>query len=397
MRRKGEAIDVAELGVPPPARGAPASSSQQQQRVWSASMQRTLNALANDLERGAELVVSDESDDSFDEERLDAEFFGEEGTLRSRLSSTASDIIAESFQEDLPSAGGKRRNTWWRILMSVLQACLVITLIVAAVYFFEEMFPDLNSQIKDWANWADSVGTWGTAAFILFAGILLMIPGVPGSLLCFSCGAVFGFIKGVFVAGTAHHIGACFAFLFARKLCKSRFERMLLTRPTLKNISLAASFEQWKVTFLSRFIVMPVQIKNYLFGVLPVTFKCFFTMAFLGDFQSTLATVYIGSVSSSILENAGDSENTKNSWLSMFSLFTAILMTTIASIVARRAYTRVIADLKTSSFSNNGSSQVVRRRSRRTLSSFRSIPEGDAGLARRRSAEDDILISPRSN
>lgn len=46
---------------------------------------------------------------------------------------------------------------------------------------------------------------------------------------------------------------------------------------------------------------MPVQLKNYIFGVLPVSFKCFFSMAFLGDLQSTFFSVYLGSISKDIL------------------------------------------------------------------------------------------------
>mmetsp|Transcript_3582 Transcript_3582/g.7907 ORF Transcript_3582/g.7907 Transcript_3582/m.7907 type:complete len:533 (-) Transcript_3582:280-1878(-) len=315
-----------------------------------------LRALADDLERGADWVVSDGEDSYESEDSVDE--WGRP-TLRSRLSSAADEILAESFQED-----AARPTSCFKVLATMTQIFTIILIAASCLYLLQQLFPDVNQAIKDWATWANSVGWQAMLAFCFVAAALLLIPGVPGSLLCFSCGAVFEFKKAFLIAGGAHHLGACMAFLSARLLCRTRFERLLLSRPTLRNMSAAARKEQWKVTFLSRFIVMPVQIKNYLFGVLPVTFPCFFIMSFLGDFQSTVFSVYLGSVSQTILDTSTNSRPLKSgavsngselaseadavadSWLPMLSLILAVAMTTLASIVARRSYMRVLAELK---------------------------------------------------
>ncbi|GBG24386.1 Hypothetical Protein FCC1311_006042 [Hondaea fermentalgiana] len=318
-----------------------------------------LRVLADDLERGADWVVSDgEEEPESDEDSLDE--WGRP-TLRSRLSSAADEILAETFQED-----AARPTTWFRVITIVAQVFLVILVAGAGFYTLQQLFPDVNEAIKAWALWANGMGFGGTLVFGLAVAGVLLVPGVPGSLVCFSIGAVFEFRKAYCIAAGAHHVGACTAFLAARLLCRTRFEKLLLSRPTLRNMSAAARKEQWRVTFLSRFIVMPVQIKNYLFGVLPVTFRCFFLMAFLGDFQSILFSVYLGSVSQTLLEagasrgasgkgdstsstanESGETSTNHESWLPMLSLLLAIIMTTIASIVARRSYMRVLAELKT--------------------------------------------------
>jgi len=231
------------------------------------------------------------------------------------------------------------------------------------------LFPDTSRLIKDLAGWADDYGSYGVVLFSLLAGLLMLIPGVPGSLLCFTCGAVFPFWSALAVAVAGHHLGAILAFLLSRWCLYTHFISLLKSRPTLRAMSRAAELEQWKVTFLSRFVFMPVQLKNYVFGVLQVSFKCFFFMALVGDFQSALFAVYLGSLSKNVIDstvntnknaitntdvqvtnldqqhqNEGLDGTQKILWV--VSVVLAITMTTVASIVARRAYNKVIRDME---------------------------------------------------
>lgn len=144
----------------------------------------------------------------------------------------------------------------------------------------------------------------------------------------------------------------------------------------------------WVGTFYSR---------NYLFGVLPVSFCCFFSMAFLGDFQSTIFSVYLGSLSSEFMENAaqtsagvatsdepldGGPSSMSTSWLPMMSLLVAITMTTIASVVARRAYMQVLCELKTTEEAHGkGVTLSIRKRRKRRPSLMRSSEEAAALVA----------------
>jgi len=311
-------------------------------------------------------VSSDESDsEDGDEDELLQK-------IKRRADSTAEEIIVDSFNENL--------QTGWKTktLISILQALLVITVVGLGMFGLKMAFPDAADTLKAWASWANDV-EYGTLVFAFLAGMILLIPGVPGSLLCFTCGTVFPFSQAFFVAAVGHHLGSCVAFLIARFLCRTRFEKMMLSRPTLKMMSIAAKMEQYKVTFLSRFIVMPVQIKNYLFGVLPVSFWCFFSMAFLGDLQSTLFSVYLGSISSNLLENASQEAGIDmtmggaSSWIPVVSIMVAVFMTTLASIVARRAYLQVLCEFRSEEVATqSGRVITVRKRRKRRPSSFRS-------------------------
>jgi hypothetical protein len=174
-----------------------------------------------------------------------------------RLNSEMDELIVDSFNEHY-SEGWKMKAA-----TTVLQVGVLVTALAVLVYSVQQVFPDLKEQLKSWASWANGQGDRGAAAFALGAALIMLVPGVPGSLLCFTCGTVFPFGRALLIAATGHHLGACLAFAIARVACRTRFEKLLVTRPTLKTMSAAAKIQQWKVTFLSRFIVMPVQIKNY--------------------------------------------------------------------------------------------------------------------------------------
>jgi hypothetical protein len=174
-----------------------------------------------------------------------------------RLNSEMDELIVDSFNEHY-SEGWKMKAA-----TTVLQVGVLVTFLAVLVYSVQQVFPDLKEQLKSWASWANGQGDRGAVAFSLGAALIMLVPGVPGSLLCFTCGTVFPFGRALLIAAAGHHIGACLAFVIARVACRTRFEKLLVTRPTLKTMSAAAKIQQWKVTFLSRFIVMPVQIKNY--------------------------------------------------------------------------------------------------------------------------------------
>jgi len=266
-------------------------------------------------------------------------------------------VIAESFS--LHYSQNFRR----RITATIIQAFVLGGAVLLFLMGMRYLFPNSGELIRDWATWANDTGWYGIIMFSIAAGCLLTIPGLPGSLLVFTCGAVFPFWRALVVAAVGHHLGSCLSFLISRYFLRNKFEEMIAARPTLKAMAMAAEIEQWKVTFLSRFIVMPVQVKNMFWGVLKVEFKCFFFMAFLGDLQSTIFGVYLGSLSQNLLENNimktkqsasavrvvnmdEDSPNSTSArWLWLVSLGLAITMTTFASIIARRAYMEVLCDI----------------------------------------------------
>jgi len=260
----------------------------------------------------------------------------------------------ESAQELIVDTMDGQFSDGFRSRSVLSHGALVVFICLVGFFLIRQIFPDLEGNATSWGRWANEMGNGGAAAFALVAGVVMLIPGVPGSLLCFTCGAVFpSFKTGLLVAISAHHLGACLAFGIARFCLRGHFEKLLATRPTLHTMSRAVTVEAYKVTFLSRFIVIPVQLKNYLFGVLPVSFRCFFSMALLGDLQSAVFTVYLGSVSTTLLVDHPSLKATEDSFwtkmegfLPVVSLIVAATMTTIASIVARRSYVKVLADIQ---------------------------------------------------
>jgi hypothetical protein len=145
------------------------------------------------------------------------------------------------------------------------------------------------------------------------------------------------------------------------------------------------------------------------FGVLPVSPPCFFLMAFLGDAQSILFSTYLGSISKSVLEAAATGASAISTataanqqhkapppgpqvvigvvelengqfdletgstagWLPVLSLIVAASMTTIASVVARRAYLQVLCDIK---LDQAAAVRKLKRERRRSTTHAHSTP-----------------------
>lgn len=235
-------------------------------------------------------------------------------------------------------------------------------------------------------------------SFTIILTIAFVIPGIPGSFLFFLSGRVYGFHKGLTAIIISNQLGGSIGFLGARYLCfkplqdalKSRSqqetqpqdnEKRLRTgrrshlcstlvacfqkyaeggrvsRLDLNALRKATELEEWRITFLARFVFLPVQLKNYLFGVLPVSFRCFFLMMLLGDLQSACVGVYLGSLSSTLLAEQGAAEvetqetearrqfERKEKLFSILGFCVALVMSVVASMIAKNAYNKALNEI----------------------------------------------------
>ena len=143
------------------------------------------------------------------------------------------------------------------------------------------------------ADWCRAEGETGAVAFALLVAVLMMLP-VPITPVLATVGAVLPFGRAMVVATGGRQLGGCISFFLSRHLFRSRFDAWLGAKQSLRTVRLACAKEQWKITFLSRFSPLPLQVKNYCWGLLPVTFQCFFWCCLWADLLHTFCGVYVG-------------------------------------------------------------------------------------------------------
>mmetsp|Transcript_7071 Transcript_7071/g.9235 ORF Transcript_7071/g.9235 Transcript_7071/m.9235 type:complete len:152 (-) Transcript_7071:1313-1768(-) len=117
-------------------------------------------------------------------------------TARARKNS-ASEALADSYTCFFYATKCKDIYSAFVTILRTLIAFVLLALVVVLIHW---LFPDATKLIRELADWANDYGPYGAVLFAFVAGFVMLIPGVPGSLLCFTCGAVFPFWTGLTVA-----------------------------------------------------------------------------------------------------------------------------------------------------------------------------------------------------
>ncbi|GBG33144.1 Hypothetical Protein FCC1311_093682 [Hondaea fermentalgiana] len=231
---------------------------------------------------------------------------------------------------------------------SVALLAPVVVFVVAPVILLQPLLtPMLETIAKEFSL---GLSIWANSRFVVFMSVLSMVPGFPVLAIVATLGSMLPFGDALLVGTCTRHLSACLSYLVGRHFLRSRKDSLLQKWSHLKPIAHMAEVQPWRITFLSRFIMLPEQVKNYSLGALSVQFFTFFWMALLGDLQGTLFAVLIGSLSdaSGVVPevdalsraDAGDLEMEKflKSSLSVVGTLASIAMMAIASIHVKRIH-----------------------------------------------------------
>jgi len=188
----------------------------------------------------------------------------------------------------------------------VLKICLGFTLCFCMLFVvLDYSIPGLH-RIQHMLNlflaWAEMHPTAGIMYFILIYFICTMI-FVPGSVLCFGGGLVFGRafgqIIGVVVASCGVFIAAsgsaCASFLIGRYVFQGLARSFLNKYPKMKAIDKAIEVQGLKIMFLLRLSpVIPYGPLSYSLGLTSVCFRDY-VLSLFGMIPDTVAISFIGS------------------------------------------------------------------------------------------------------
>lgn len=151
-------------------------------------------------------------------------------------------------------------------------------------------------NLTEFITYLQSFGPWGYFVFFLLYAVLatLSFPTTPLTILA---GVMFSYLWGVTICIFSANVAAAGAFLLARYFARDSVTRYLARVKNAEQILSLVKRESVKLVILLRLNpFIPASIKNYGFGITPVSFRKYVIASFIGQIPLILIYVYLGYV-----------------------------------------------------------------------------------------------------
>lgn len=228
------------------------------------------------------------------------------------------------------------KNQYKHFLKPILVGCFTAILIIIIGNYF-----DLQELFSKSLLWVDSLGWLAPVAFIVIYNIATLL-FIPGSLLTFKGGCLFGFMWGSIYVLIAATIGATFAFLVGRYISRDWVCQQIGNKPNFKAIDKAVAKNGLKIVFLTRLSpIFPFNLLNYAFGATQVSLKDYI-LGSIGMIPGTAMYVYMGSLIGDIaIKNPSIPKNPETQFVQLLlqgvGLIATVFVTFYISKVAKKA------------------------------------------------------------
>lgn len=172
---------------------------------------------------------------------------------------------------------------WARIVLGLL---LAIGITLAFVYRDQLSFELLDNAIRE-AGW------WGPLLFMLIYTIATVL-FLPGSILTFAGGALFGPLAGTFYNLTGATLGATLAFLVARYLASEWVARKA-TGSRMQQLMKGVEDEGWRFVAFTRLVpLFPFFLLNYALGLTRIRLAHYILATYVFMLPGAFAFTYVG-------------------------------------------------------------------------------------------------------
>ena len=181
---------------------------------------------------------------------------------------------------------------WARIVLALM---LVAGIIVAFFYRDRLSFEALDNAIKE-------AGLWGPLLFMFIYAIATVL-FLPGSILTFAGGALFGPLAGTFYNLTGATLGASLAFLVARYLASEWAARKAGDR--MKQLMQGVQEEGWRFVAFTRLVpLFPFFLLNYALGLTRIRLTHYILATYVFMLPGAFAFTYIGYAGREVAQGA---------------------------------------------------------------------------------------------
>lgn len=174
-----------------------------------------------------------------------------------------------------------------------------------------------------------SLGVLGPIAYIALYNLATVL-FVPGSLLSFKGGCLFGLIWGYVYVLLAATLGAIAAFLMGRYFSRDWVYRKIEGNLRFKAVDEAVTRKGWKIVFLTRLSpLFPFNLLNYAFGVTQVSLKDYI-LGSIGMVPGTVMYVYLGSLAGELATMPSTPTDSPEAQIARWTMRVVGLVATIA-------------------------------------------------------------------
>lgn len=148
---------------------------------------------------------------------------------------------------------------------------LLLILGVLAMFTISQAF-GLGEYLKAVQPWIQSQGALAPLAFVAVY-IAASVAALPGSILSFAAGALFGAFWGVIWVSVASTASAGICFLIARYLARAAIEKNLKSNPQFQKLDRMSARQGAFIVAIVRLLpIFPFNLLNYGFGLTRVPF-----------------------------------------------------------------------------------------------------------------------------
>lgn len=181
---------------------------------------------------------------------------------------------------------------WARVVLALMLAAGII---VAFFYRDRLSFETLDDVIKE-------AGLWGPLLFMIIYAIATVL-FLPGSILTFAGGALFGPLAGTFYNLTGATLGATLAFLVARYLASEWAARKAGDR--MKQLMQGVQEEGWRFVAFTRLVpLFPFFLLNYALGLTRIRLAHYILATYVFMLPGAFAFTYIGYAGREVAQGA---------------------------------------------------------------------------------------------
>lgn len=158
-------------------------------------------------------------------------------------------------------------------------------------------------MLEAWTAWMDQSMLWiehsGWVGWIWFIVLyaLSCVLFLPGSVLSFGAGAVYGFWSGTLLVSLGSVAGALANFLSTRYLLRSWMGRKFAKSRKFQALDHAATHDGWRLIMLTRISpVLPHSLVSCAFGLSRISFWRYLFASWIGFLPISAAYAYGGAV-----------------------------------------------------------------------------------------------------
>jgi uncharacterized membrane protein YdjX (TVP38/TMEM64 family) len=132
--------------------------------------------------------------------------------------------------------------------------------------------------------------------------VLVSVSGIlPASLLGVAAGGIYGLVPGFLLAAASTIAGALVAFFLSRSLFRPTVERLIATRPRLRNFDALIAQDGLRLVCLLRISpVMPFAVTSYMLGLSSIDLRSY-TIGTLASLPALCGYVFIGTLADTSL------------------------------------------------------------------------------------------------